>query len=85
VIRDVDAETHVAYRSLGRNVVGGFLLTVLIHGLLAMLVYQSQRRSAPRPEAVRDVIAEGVSTTYDLGGTAGTAAFGDAIVARLHD
>ena len=35
-------------------------------------------------EAVRDVIAEGVATTYDLGGTAGTAAFGDAIVARLH-
>ena len=34
-------------------------------------------------DAVRDVIAEGVSTTYDLGGTAGTAAFADAIVARL--
>ena len=34
-------------------------------------------------EAVRDVIAEGVSTTYDLGGTAGTAAFADAVVARL--
>jgi len=34
-------------------------------------------------EAVRDVIAEGVSTTYDLGGPAGTAAFADAIVARL--
>ena len=35
-------------------------------------------------EAVRHVIAEGVSTTYDLGGPAGTAAFADAIVARLH-
>ena len=34
-------------------------------------------------DAVRDVIAEGVSTTYDLGGTAGTAAFANAIVARL--
>ena len=34
-------------------------------------------------EAVRDVIAEGVSTTYDLGGPAGTAAFADTIVARL--
>jgi isocitrate dehydrogenase (NAD+) len=34
-------------------------------------------------EAVRDVIAEGVATTYDLGGSAGTAAFADAIVARL--
>ena len=35
-------------------------------------------------EAVRDVIAEGIATTYDLGGPAGTAAFADAIVARLH-
>jgi isocitrate dehydrogenase (NAD+) len=34
-------------------------------------------------DAVRDVIAEGVATTYDLGGSAGTAAFADAIVARL--
>ena len=34
-------------------------------------------------EAVRDVIAEGVATTYDLGGTAGTAAFADAIIDRL--
>ena len=34
-------------------------------------------------DAVRDVIADGVSTTYDLGGSAGTAAFADAIVTRL--
>jgi isocitrate/isopropylmalate dehydrogenase len=34
-------------------------------------------------DAVRDVIAAGVSTTYDLGGPAGTAAFADAIVAQL--
>ncbi len=33
--------------------------------------------------AVRDVIAEGVSTTYDLGGSAGTAGFADAVIARL--
>ena len=33
--------------------------------------------------AVRDVIAEGVSTTYDLGGTTGTAGFADAVIARL--
>ena len=32
--------------------------------------------------AVRDTIASGV-TTYDLGGTAGTASFADAIVERL--
>jgi isocitrate dehydrogenase (NAD+) len=33
--------------------------------------------------AVRDVIAEGVSTTYDLGGSTGTAGFADAVIARL--
>jgi isocitrate dehydrogenase (NAD+) len=33
--------------------------------------------------AVRDVIAEGAVMTYDMGGTAGTAAFADAVIARL--
>jgi len=33
--------------------------------------------------AVRDVIAEGKATTYDLGGDAGTSQFADAIVERL--
>ena len=33
--------------------------------------------------AVQEVIAEGVSTTYDLGGTTGTAGFADAVIARL--
>ena len=33
--------------------------------------------------AVREIIAEGTATTYDLGGTAGTAAFADAVIARL--
>jgi isocitrate dehydrogenase (NAD+) len=33
--------------------------------------------------AVRDVIAEGEATTSDLGGTAGTAAFADAVIERL--
>ena len=33
--------------------------------------------------AVRDVIAEGAATTYDLGGPAGTSQFADAIIARL--
>jgi isocitrate dehydrogenase (NAD+) len=35
--------------------------------------------------AVRDVIAAGDTLTYDLGGTAGTSAFADAIIARLAD
>jgi isocitrate/isopropylmalate dehydrogenase len=33
--------------------------------------------------ALRAVVAEGTVTTYDLGGTAGTAAFADAIIERL--
>jgi isocitrate/isopropylmalate dehydrogenase len=33
--------------------------------------------------AVGDTIAEGTATTYDLGGSTGTAAFADAIVDRL--
>ena len=33
--------------------------------------------------AVRGVIAEGRTITYDLGGTAGTAAFADAVIGRL--
>jgi isocitrate dehydrogenase (NAD+) len=33
--------------------------------------------------AVREVIAEGRSTTYDLGGSTGTAAYADAIIDRL--
>ncbi|MEA2578438.1 MAG: isocitrate dehydrogenase [Chloroflexota bacterium] len=33
--------------------------------------------------ALRAVVAEGTSTTYDLGGSAGTAAFADAVIDRL--
>ena len=32
---------------------------------------------------MRDVIAEGRTVTYDLGGTAGTRAFADAVIERL--
>lgn len=34
-------------------------------------------------EAVRGVIAEGTTTTYDLGGSAGTVAMTDAVIARM--
>jgi isocitrate dehydrogenase (NAD+) len=34
-------------------------------------------------EAVRAVIAEGTTVTYDLGGTAGTSEFGEAVAARV--
>ena len=54
------------------------------------------RADAPPPRAIRtsptgveralrDVIAAGETVTYDLGGTAGTSAFADAIIARLAD
>ena len=33
--------------------------------------------------AVREIIAEGRSTTYDLGGSTGTPGFADAVIARL--
>ena len=57
-----DVETQVGYRSLGRGVAGGVLLTLLIHGALVFMVYQSQRRSPARPEAVRDFIVTRVVT-----------------------
>jgi isocitrate dehydrogenase (NAD+) len=33
--------------------------------------------------ALREVIAEGRATTYDIGGSAGTSEFADAIIDRL--
>lgn len=53
-----DTEAHHGVRSLGRGLPGaaGLLITLGIHGALAFIVYQSQMRSEPRPEAVRDVI-----------------------------
>jgi isocitrate dehydrogenase (NAD+) len=33
--------------------------------------------------SLREVIAEGTATTYDLGGSAGTSQFADAIIERL--
>ncbi len=60
----MDAETHVAFRRPGRGLTGGVILTVLIHGALGLLVYQSQLKSPARPEAVRDFI---VTRTVTLG------------------
>lgn len=51
-----DVEENVEFRRLGRGGGTGLLVTLAIHGALALVVYQSQIRSAPRPEAVRDVI-----------------------------
>jgi isocitrate dehydrogenase (NAD+) len=49
-----------------------------------LLRHIGQQAAAQRVEdAIRAVIAEGRSVTYDLGGSAGTSDFADAIVARL--
>jgi isocitrate dehydrogenase (NAD+) len=49
-----------------------------------MLRHLGHPDTAERVEtALREVIAEGRSTTYDLGGPAGTREFADAIIDRL--
>ena len=58
--------------------------TAMILSGALMLRHMGYPDHATRLEtAVRDVIAEGNATTYDLGGTSGAAAFADAVVARL--
>jgi isocitrate dehydrogenase (NAD+) len=56
---------------------------LLLSGVL-MLRHLGEQDAAVRVEtALREVIAEGKYTTYDLGGPAGTREFADAIMARL--
>jgi isocitrate dehydrogenase (NAD+) len=56
---------------------------LMLSGVL-LLRHIGEQAAAERVEdAVRAVIAEGRTVTYDLGGTAGTSDFADAIVARL--
>jgi isocitrate dehydrogenase (NAD+) len=58
--------------------------TAMILSGALMLRHIGYPDQATRLEAaVRDVIAAGVATTYDLGGTTGTAGFADAVIARL--
>ena len=64
---------------LRRLVIAG----VILSGAL-MLRHMGYPDEATRLEtAVGDIIAEGTATTYDLGGSTGTAAFADTIVDRL--
>src|SRR3954453_12316615 len=51
----------------------------------AMMLRHLNEQSAPErvETALREVIAEGRSTTYDLGGTTGTREFADAVIERL--
>ena len=56
---------------------------LMLSGVL-LLRHIGQQSAAERVEAaIRAVIAEGRTVTYDLGGSAGTSEFADAIVARL--
>jgi len=56
---------------------------LMLSGVL-LLRHIGQKAAADRVEAaVRAVIVEGRTVTYDLGGSAGTSDFADAIVARL--
>jgi isocitrate dehydrogenase (NAD+) len=58
--------------------------TAMILSGALMLRHLRHPAEADRLEAaVREVIAEGRSTTYDLGGSTGTAGFADAVIARL--
>jgi isocitrate dehydrogenase (NAD+) len=56
---------------------------LMLSGVL-LLRHIGEHAAAKRVEdAIRAVIAEGRTVTYDLGGSAGTSEFADAIVARL--
>jgi isocitrate dehydrogenase (NAD+) len=58
--------------------------TALILSGVMMLRHLGRPDAADRVEsALREVIAEGRATTYDIGGPAGTSQFADAIIARL--
>jgi isocitrate dehydrogenase (NAD+) len=58
--------------------------TAMILSGVLMLRHLGEQDAAVRVEtALREVIAEGKATTYDLGGPAGTSQFADAIIARL--
>ena len=58
--------------------------TALILSGALMLRHLGHPDVADRVEtAVRDVVAEGRTVTYDLGGTAGTSQFADAVIERL--
>ncbi len=58
--------------------------TAMILSGALMLRHMGYPDHATRLEtAVREIIAEGTATTYDLGGATGTAGFADAVIARL--
>jgi isocitrate dehydrogenase (NAD+) len=58
--------------------------TAMILSGVMMLRHLGEQAAAVQVEtAVRQIIAEGTATTYDLGGSAGTSEFADAIIERM--
>jgi isocitrate dehydrogenase (NAD+) len=55
----------------------------MLSGVLLLRHIGQQAAAGRVEEAIRSVLAEGRTVTYDLGGTAGTSDFADAIVKRL--
>jgi isocitrate dehydrogenase (NAD+) len=58
---------------------------LILSGALMLRHLGYPEAGAAVEEAVRGVIAEGRTVTSDLGGTAGTSEFADAVIERLHD
>src|SRR3954453_12130027 len=56
---------------------------LILSGALMLRHMGYPNEAAGVEEAVRSVVAEGVTVTYDLGGTAGTNAFADAVIERM--
>src|SRR5215211_3077496 len=56
---------------------------LILSGALMLRHLGYPAEAAGVEEAVRSVVAEGRTVTYDLGGTAGTAAFADAVIERM--
>jgi isocitrate dehydrogenase (NAD+) len=56
---------------------------LMLSGVLLLRHIGQQAAAARVEDAIRSVLAEGRTVTYDLGGTAGTSDFADAIVKRL--
>src|SRR3954467_7413819 len=56
---------------------------LILSGALMLRHMGYPTEAAGVEEAVRSVVAEGATVTYDLGGTAGTAAFADAVIERM--
>lgn len=60
-------------------------LAVIMSGVMMLRHMQEQAIADRVRQAYRDVLAEGKTLTRDLGGTAGTQEFADAVIAKLGD